>query len=225
MARKRITKRKQITGQDVRNQTDSELQILKNIEQIYYKNNPNALKRNILKSLNWFREYVPRNYHRVKSSQMFKDATLLKEIPRVGKMYFFEYDAIHKDKLPVWDRYPLIFPFRMYRDEKNGKSYMVGLNLHYLPPKLRMVAYIALLDKRNEKRFRKQTRLAINWSILKSLASSDLFAHCVKKYRMDAVKSRFVEIPAKSWELSVFLPLASWQKGSKTEAWKMKLRK
>jgi hypothetical protein len=38
---------------------------------------------------------------------------------------------------------------------------------------------------------------------------------------MDQVRSKFVEIPAQSYELALFLPLARWQKGSKSEAWKM----
>src|SRR4051812_41636100 len=44
-----------------------------------------------------------------------------------GEMIFFMYDAKWKDKLPFFDRFPLIFPVEMY---PNG---FAGMNLHYLP--------------------------------------------------------------------------------------------
>ena len=28
----------------------------------------------------------------------------------IGKMYFFIYDPKHKDTLPMYDRFPLVFP-------------------------------------------------------------------------------------------------------------------
>lgn len=35
---------------------------------------------------------------------------------RTGQMYLFQYDALHKDTLPYYDRFPLIFPFRKTND-------------------------------------------------------------------------------------------------------------
>ena len=32
----------------------------------------------------------------------------------IGKMYFFFYDPKHKDKLPVYDRFPMVFPIERY---------------------------------------------------------------------------------------------------------------
>ena len=44
----------------------------------------------------------------------------------IGKMYFFFYDPKHKDKLPIYDKFPLFFPIEIYPDG------FLGLKLHYL---------------------------------------------------------------------------------------------
>jgi hypothetical protein len=206
---------------EVDNNTDTELDILKNLEKSFYNSNPSSLKRNTIKSLKWFSKYVPKNFSRVRTARMFRDRDLWSDKVLPGRMYFFEYDAIHKDTLPVWDRYPMIFPWDTFR-AKNGDLYMLGINLHYLPPTLRFHAMKSLLTLRNEKRYRANTKLRISWEILKGLSNSPLFEHSIKMYSMKHVKSKFVEIPARSWEMAVFLPLARWQSGSKTLAWKMK---
>lgn len=191
------------------NKTGTDLEVLQKIERAWKKNNPNELKRNTAKSLDWFRKYVGRSFNKIKNSAMVRDRDLWKAEMKVGKMYFFEYDAKHKDTLPIWDRYPLVFPFSSYR-AKDNTLIVIGLNMHYLKPQLRMVAFTALLKMRNEKRYRKQTRLKIEWDMLKAMGESPLFKHCVHAYRMDHVRSVFVEIPAQSWELALFLPTARW---------------
>lgn len=209
------TKKVDETGK-VDNSTDTELQILKNIEAAFYRNNPSSQRRNTEKSLKWFSQYVPRSFNAARTSQIMRDSSLYADKISPGDMYFFVYDALHKDTLPVWDRFPLIFPWDSW--SKDGVQYFIGINLHYLPPKLRFAAMKSLLTLRNQKRYRPNTKLKISWQILKSLSTSKLFSHAVKMYRMDQVRSRFIKIPAVSWELAVFLPLARWE-GDKAKAW------
>lgn len=210
--------------QDIVNTTGTELDILKNIEKSFFDKNPSVRKRNTLKSLKWFQKYIPQNYNRARTARMFRDKDLWRKQIKVGQMHFFQYDALHKDTLPVWDQYPLVFFFDSYRS-KEGKEILLGINLHYLPPALRYVAMTSLLKHRNEKRYRKNTRLQISWEVLSSMANSHLFEHAVKAYRADHVRSTFVEIPASSWEMVTFLPLARFKKGSNQEAWRMKKKK
>ena len=49
----------------------------------------------------------------------------------IGRMYHFFYDPKHKKTLPYYDRFPLIFPF------KSVRGGFLGINLHYLPLRLR----------------------------------------------------------------------------------------
>jgi hypothetical protein len=209
-----------MADQEYVNTTGTELEILKRIERAWAKNNPTSQKRNTAKSLDWFRKYVGRSFNKVGTGTMFRDRDMWKTKMTLGKMYFFEYDAKHKDTLPLWDRYPLIFPFSTYK-AKDGAIIVIGINLHYLPPALRMVAYRALLKMKTEKRFRKSTRLDMEWSALKEMSESKYFEHSVHAYRMDHVKSVFVEVPASAWELAAFLPTARFQKGTNAQAWKL----
>ena len=191
------------------NGTGTELEILQKIERAWRNNNPATQKRNTADSLDWFRKYVGRSFNKIGTGAMFRDRKTWKQDMTLGKMYFFEYDAKHKDTLPVWDRYPLIFPFSAYK-AKDGMTIVIGLNMHYLPPALRMVAFKALLKYKTEKRYRKSTKLNFEWQLIMALAESKYFKHAVHAYRMDHVKSVFVEIPAQGWELALFLPTARW---------------
>lgn len=205
------------------NKTGTELEVLKNIEKSWYRHNPEARRRHTERSLKWFQRYITRNYHRTKPQELHTDTKLHTTFPIVGYMYFFKYDAILKDVLPVWDKYPLIFPFDRYRDEETNHEYLLGINLHYLPPKLRFEAMKALLTLRNEKRYRDSTRLLISWNILKHLSNSHFYRHSVKKYRMDHIQSKFVKIPSQSWEMALYLPLAEWQNDNKHRAWRIEV--
>lgn len=198
--------------------TGTDLEILHRIESAWKRNNPNDRRRNTNKSLDWFRKYIGRSFNRLGTGAVFRDRKLWKAKFQIGKLYIFEYDAKHKETLPLWDRYPAMFPISSYK-AKDGMTIVTGINLHYLPPALRMVAFQSLLKLRTEKRYRKQTRLDLEWQTLKAMSQSRLFEHAVKAYRMDHVRSALVEVPAQSWEIAIFLPIARFQKGSRQQAW------
>ncbi|MDX1532762.1 MAG: hypothetical protein R3230_00990 [Nitrosopumilaceae archaeon] len=210
---------------DYKNKTGTDLDILKTLEKSFIENNGPKAKRNIKKSMDWFRKRIAKNYKTVRTARMYRDRDLWKNGMTLGKMYFFEYDAKLKDELPVWDRYPLIIPFDAWKgkdpDGEKTVEYVLGLNFHYLPPALRMAAFRALLRFKNRDRFVKSTKLDFSWKVIMALAQSKYFKHSVKMYRMDHVRSKFVEIPSQSWEMVLFLPLARWQKGSKSQAWRV----
>lgn len=205
---------------EIQNNTDTELKILQSIEKAFYEKNPNARKRNTERSMKWFSRYVPKAHNKVRLARIARDRSLFKKGISIGSLYTFEYDAKTKDELPVWDANPLVFFFDEYT-AKDGSKMLLGINMHYLKPELRLVAFKALLKLRNQKRYRKNTRLQISWGVLKTLGSSKLFEHSVKQYRVDHLRSQFVKIPPKSWELIMWLPLARWQKGGAKTAYKM----
>jgi len=216
-----MTQKKTNAEGEVQNNTGTELDILANIERSYYKANPNAQKRNTARSLKWFSKFIPKNYNRVRTARMMRDRDMWADSIRPGSLYMFEYKAKHRDTLPVWDAFPLVFFFDTFT-AKDGSKMLLGINMHYLPPSLRYTAFTSLLKLRNQKRYRENTRLKISWGVLKSLANSKFFEHSVKMYRMDHVQSKFIQVPPRSWELVMWLPLARWQKGSQSEAWKIK---
>ena len=55
--------------------------------------------------------------------------------PMPGKLYMFLYDPKHKETLPYYDMFPLVFPF-----SKDSTGF-TGLNMHYLPYQMRIMLY------------------------------------------------------------------------------------
>ena len=79
----------------------------------------------------WFRDTAGK-MNRINEREMMKgDVSRMTTQPLLGSMYMFYYDPKHKEELPYYDRFPLIFPY------KKVKGGFMGLNLHYLPLQLR----------------------------------------------------------------------------------------
>ena len=130
-----------------------------------------------------------------------------------GSMYFFEYDPKHKDTLPYYDRFPLIFPINKV------KGGILGMNMHYLPPKMRAQLMDALYSVSSDNNYDEQTTLSINYKILNSASNFRLFKPTVKMYLAKQVRSRFIKINASEWDTALFLPVQSFQKASQSKVW------
>lgn len=159
----------------------------------------------------WFREQA-RKVVSINNNKLLQDPNVASSL-EPGNMYFFAYDAKWKDKLPYWDAFPLIFPFKV---EGNR---VWGLNLHYLPFDLRaelMDALHGTVDKRykNENR-----RLRISYELLNGAARFEAFKPCVKSYLSTQFRSRFLKIPYEQWDIALFLPLQRFQKAPQSHVW------
>lgn len=133
---------------------------------------------------------------------------LFKEIggPSIGKMYMFFYDAKHKDTLPFYDQFPLVFPINFYNDG------FLGLNLHYLPPMARARLMDALYTVTNNDKYNASMKLAISYDILKTASNKFAgFEQCVKRYLFGQVKSSFHFVNPADWDKALLLPMQKWQ--------------
>ena len=118
----------------------------------------------------------------------------------IGRMYHFFYDPKHKKTLPYYDRFPLIFPF------KSVRGGFLGINLHYLPLRLRAKLMDELYGLRRDNRFGENTRLRLSYNVLNGASKYKYFKPCVKHYLTPHVKSRFLEVYAAEWDIALFLP-------------------
>jgi hypothetical protein len=141
------------------------------------------------------------------------DPGRLKVEPRPGNMYMYLYDPKTKDTLPYYDRFPLIFPFRIESDR------FWGINFHYLPLPYRAMLMDQLYDTANNRRYDESTKLRINYQILNSASKFRYFKPCVKQYLFSQMQSKFVYIYPSEWDIALFLPLERFSKASKTEVW------
>jgi hypothetical protein len=127
----------------------------------------------------------------------------------IGKMYFFAYDPKMKKTLPMYDRFPLVFPIEPYNDG------FLGLNLHYLNPGERAWLLNKLKDFRNNNKFNATTRLKLSYDLLastKKLAS--VSRPCVKRYLFSHVRSKFIEMTPEEWDKAIGLPVAQFEYNS-----------
>lgn len=126
----------------------------------------------------------------------------------IGDMYYFRYVAKHRDTLPYWDSYPMIFPFNILPDG------FMGLNLHYVHPVVRAV----LLDSL-ESVSKKKDAMAINWQILKGASQQPYIRHTVKRYLFSQVSSHFVKIEKRDWMPAMLMPLQQFHGASAEKVW------
>ena len=149
----------------------------------------------------WSRTNAPKFYreaeNKVTSAELQKRANL-------GELYAYYYDPKHRTTLPYYDSFPLI----MLLGVDPSKETFLGLNFHYLNPKLRAI----LLDRVTAK----IGSGIINW---KKIAMIPQVEPCVKRYRFDHIMRRVVPIEEEENEIAIFLPLERFRKASKSKVW------
>ena len=152
----------------------------------------------------WFRDQAQRVVA-VNVDKLMLDPNAV-TVMQPGKMYLFAYDPKWKEKLPYYDAFPLIFPFRVSGDR------IWGVNVHFLPLPLRaqlMDALYSLVDNRFKNDNKK---LRISYEILNSAAKFRAFKPCIRSYLSSQFRSKFLLIPYEQWEIAMFLPLARFKK-------------
>lgn len=126
-----------------------------------------------------------------------------------GFLYMFAYDPKHKKTLPYYDTFPLVVPFDVQEDS------MKGINLHYLPVRMRVVLFDKLLEHSIN-----NSRLSATWELLGNFARFPEVKPCVKEYLFSHIMSRnLLKINAPDWRLAVHLPVESFQKATSLQVW------
>ena len=185
----------------------------------------------VKRSARWFQDKIKglkgtlRNqWSQTNAPKFYREATtkvnprVLKMRANLGDLYAYYYDPKHKNTmrtirsgknkgkkypvLPFYDTFPLIMLIGF------EKETFLGLNFHYLHPKLRAI----LLDRVTAK---------IGGGIIKwnKIVKIPQVAPCVKRYRYDHIMRKVIPIEEKEQELAIFLPLERFKKASKAKVW------
>jgi len=167
---------------------------------------------------NWYRDTASK--FQVSPSRLIKENTSkFTNLVEPGSMLLFNYDPKHKNVLPYYDTFPLIFVV----GPAEGGFY--GINMHYLPLRQRAVLMDALYNITTNNRFDNSTRLKLSYQVLKSASAYKFFAPCFKHYLNKHVKSRKLLIDSVEWDIALFLPLQRFQKASASQIYSDSLRK
>lgn len=165
-------------------------------------------------SLAWYQTQV-----KALAAAATKPNKLMQNVPDLttrlmpGKMYMFFYDAKLKEKLPYWDQFPLVLPFRKVPDG------FYGINLHYLPYPVRFKLLGALHEYATDEKLNEDTRVRVNWKLLVNLSRVAPVKACVKHYLDDHVQSRFLNIKYPDWVVASLLPVERFVGASKSKVW------
>ena len=121
--------------------------------------------------------------------------------PKYGVMNLFGYDPKFKETLPLYDRFPLIFPL------EPAKGGFYGINFHYLQPGARVNFLRQLSRFATDKKYDKNTRYNIGE------LSGRYFKKTIKHYLTSQVRTSFLNITADEMAIAIFLPVARFVKG------------
>lgn len=136
--------------------------------------------------------------------RMMNDRERLRDSSIIGKMYFYFYDPKTKDKMKYYDRFPLVIPIENYKDG------FLGLNLHYIHPRQRIILLDKLSATASNKSFDERTKLKISYAYLAAASKAFEATPCIKRYLFSHIESRFLEITANEWDIAVMLPVESF---------------
>lgn len=115
-----------------------------------------------------------------------------------GRLYLYTYDPKYKDTLPLYDTFPLVFPYKL---TDNG---FMGLNLHYLKGNARialmngLITIFAMYPRRADR---------LSWEFLQNATLFPGSADCIHRYLWTHVRSPFIEIQRDDWLIASQLPV------------------
>ena len=144
---------------------------------------------------------------------ILRDKARSRDSTIIGRMYFFYYDPKMKETLPYYDRFPLVIQIEQYRDG------FLGLNLHYIHPKQRILLLDELSEFANNSKYDASTKLRLSYDLLRSTGAIYQATPCIKRYLFTHVESRFLEITADEWDIAALLPLENFQKASSSKVY------
>ena len=160
------------------------------------------------KSTQWYRDKIA-EFGKPGALDLIRDGKR-KNSPFFGKLNMFFYDPKLKAKLPYYDTFPLVLPLEPYSDG------FLGINLHYLPMKLRLQLLDRLVDYSNNTKFDESTILDVDYSKLKNV---NLIKPTLKRYLAGRVKTDFRRIDADEFMVAALLPVQRFKKGSASEVY------
>lgn len=175
------------------------------------------IKKNTEESHQWFIKQLQNIRNISRKALLTDDKLRTRSKPLIGRMFMYFYDPKGKETLPYYDQFPLII---MVEPAKDG---FYGLNLHYLPPRVRAVFFDKLMEYSNNKKINDKTRLMLTYNLLSSTRKLRAFEPCFKRYLYSHVTSRIVEVPPASWEAALFLPTDSFVYVDRKTVWRKSL--
>lgn len=131
-------------------------------------------------------------------------------VQEIGRMFTFEYRPKSYATLPYFDIQPLIISLSIPNSDE-----IFGMNLHYLPPSHRILAYHSIIGMLTDtNRESDNTRIRLLYDIMKTKKRYVRNMICIRQYKTNRIRSKVYEIDPKYWEFSLVLPTQRFVKKS-----------
>ena len=180
-----------------------------------FKRNQYNLHNASRKSAAWFEQQLLliKQQQLTPNKVMKSDAQQLTTTLIPGNLYMFFYDAKTKDKLPYWDKFPLVFPFKKLEDG------FMGLNMHYLPYQMRVQLLDKLMQFATNQKLDVNTRLKYSWALIDGVSKYQAAQPCIKRYLDSHVQSAYRKVDGNDWATAMMLPVESFVGAGKQAVW------
>jgi hypothetical protein len=179
----------------------------------------------------WYEQHALEVYEEVtKSSSLSaktKQRVLLNSIPdfydgrkRAGALYTFTYEP--ESDLPYWDKFPLVL--RIIDNLDSTESFL-GINIHYLEPKLRRLFMMHMLTKMGGSIEDKNSRI-VGLNMKKLMTGLAKYGRvCIRRYKYDNVRGRVLTIPPENWVKMMYLPTYQFIGSKPNRVWRDSYKK
>ena len=128
-----------------------------------------------------------------------------RDTPFIGRLYFYKYNPLWREKLSYYDKFPMCVPIARYSDG------FLGLNLHYLPMSQRELLLIGLSRYNNQALINKNTRFVVSYDTIRSDPRIYQLAEpCIHRYLFTQVRSKFIQIFPDEFDKAIQLPVEDW---------------
>ena len=161
------------------------------------------------RSVSWFRKKI-REFGAPTSTELVREGKR-SATPFFGRLNMFFYSPKHKDKLPYYDRFPLVLPLERYRGG------FMGINMHYLPIPLRTRLLDKLYEFSSNDKFDETTRLTATYNRVRNIP---LVKPTLHRYLYDFLESPFRRIDADEFIVAALLPVQRFKKASDRKVWR-----
>ena len=149
------------------------------------------------KSASWYRNAINQIATPITAKRLMREKKLIGR-PSAGRLNMFFYDPKTKERLPLYDTFPLVLPLEPI------KGGFLGMNFHYLPYALRA----RLLDAAG------QDRLNVN-----EVIKSRLTKPTIKRYLFGYLRSMCLRIEPEDNLTAIMLPVQRFKKASDNRVW------
>ena len=162
----------------------------------------------VKKSADWYRRNVQSLSDRITARRLMNSGKLIGR-PSAGRLNMFFYDPKTKERLPLYDTFPLVLPLEPI------KGGFMGLNFHYLPYLLRF-RLLERLQRFADGGFKSTTKITASYDSVKGI---NLVRPTIKKYLFGYVRSQFLRIDFDEAALAAYLPVQQFRKAGTGKVW------